>query len=263
MAKPLEGRVALVVGAGSAGCGLGIGRATAMAFARAGARVAAIDKSMASAFETARLIRDEGGVCLPLAADMTDEQEASAAIARCLDETGRIDILQNNIGSADPGGPVEMDLDVFQRSMMLNVGCAFLSCKYVLPPMLRQGGGVITNVSTIASLRWVEAPLIGYASFKAALNAFTQQIAVQYAEHNIRANVIVPGRMDTPMLRETFASQYPSVEELIADRSRMVPGGKLGSPWDVADASVFLASDGARYINGVLLPVDAGVLCRC
>ncbi len=258
----LKGKVALVLGAGSSRPGLSIGKATSIAFGRAGAAVVAVDVDDEAAAAVADEIRSEGGTCEPVSADVTDSALLKRAVDAAMARFGRIDILHNNVGVAHVGGPVEMTEETWLASMRLNVGSAFLSCKHVLPIMEAQGGGAITNVSSISGMRWVGVPMIAYSSFKAALNNFTQNVALQYAPKGIRANVVIVGRMDTPILRASLGHLYENDEALIADKSSICPTGKLGEPWDVAAASIYLASDAAKYVTGVLLPVDGGVLCQ-
>ena len=260
--RSLSDRVALVLGAGAARSGWGIGQATAAALADAGAIVVATDIREDALFETKRMINNRGGRCEAVVADATLGVDTARVVDTCLQRFGRIDVLHNNIGVVHLGGPVEMSEETWLKSMQLNVGSAFLSCKHVLPVMERQGLGVITTISSIAGLRWVGVGMIGYSTFKGALIAFTQSIALQYGRKGIRANVIVPGRMDTPMMRASFESTYPDEAALVAAKAEICPTGVLGDAWDVAHAAVFLASDEAKYITGAVLPVDGGVLCQ-
>lgn len=142
------------------------------------------------------------------------------------------------------------------------MGPLFWTCKYVLPIMEAQRSGSIVNISSIASVRWIGTAYIGYAAFKAAVNQFTQATALQYARKGIRANAILVGMMNTPVIRTVLAPQFADEEAMIAARDAACPTGSMGDAWDVAWASVFLASDEAKYITGVLLPVDGGMTCR-
>lgn len=261
MAKRLEGKVALVFGAGAVGPGWGNGKATAVLFAREGAKVVAVDVNAAAARETEGIIRAEGGVCEAVQADVTRPADVERAVKLCMDRHGRIDVLQNNVGLTHLGGPVDMSQETWHASMEINVGYMFTACKHVLPIMERQGGGAIVNVSSIASMRWLGIEFIGYSTFKAAVNQFTQSVAMQYAKKGIRANAVVPGRMDTPTAKQQLNTLYASEAELLAQRAATCPSGKQGDGWDIAYASLFLASDEAKYINGVILPVDGGVTC--
>ena len=262
MANRLENKVALVIGAGAIGPGWGNGKATAVAYAREGARVVAVDRNFDAAQETAAIIRAEGGVCEPVAADVTVSDDVERAVARCMALHGRIDILHNNVGMAMLGGPVEMSQKTWDDSMAVNIGYMFLTAKHVLPIMEAQGKGAIVNVSSIASIRWLGTAYIAYSASKGAVNQFTQAIALQYAGKGIRANAILPGMMDTPVVRVQLIADAVSEEALLARRNAACPTGAMGDAWDIAWASVFLASDEARYINGVLLPVDGGMTCK-
>ncbi|MBU3738020.1 MAG: SDR family oxidoreductase [Rhodoferax sp.] len=262
MARRLQDKVALVLGAGSIGPGWGNGKATAVAYAREGARVVAVDLDLAAAQETAGLIHAEGGLCEPLQADVTRDADVARLVAHSLAWQGRIDILHNNVGMAYLGGPVEMSEQTWNQSLQVNLGGLFLSTKHVLPVMEAQGAGAIVNVSSIASIRWLGTAYIGYASAKAAVNQFTQAIALQYARRGIRANAILPGMMNTPTARASLGSTFADEADLVARRNAACPTGAMGDAWDIAWASVFLASDEAKYITGVLLPVDGGMTCK-
>lgn len=262
MGTRLKGKVALVFGAGSIGPGWGNGKATAVAYAREGARVIAIDLNAEAAKETAAIIHSEGGACEAVTANVTVSEDIRSVVSHTMGLHGRIDILHNNVGMAYVGGPVEMSEKTWNDSMLLNVGSLFLTCKHVLPVMEAQGAGAIVNVSSIASIRWLGTPYISYAASKAGVNQFTQAIALQYARKGIRANAILPGMMDTPTARVALNSQFDDEADLVARRNAACPTGSMGDAWDVAHASVFLASDEARYITGVLLPVDGGMTCK-
>ncbi len=262
MTGRLKGKVAIVFGAGSIGPGWGNGKATAVAYAREGARVYAVDRNPAAAEETVGIIRAENGTAESMVADVTDSDAVARAVDGCIGRFGRIDILHNNVGMASIGGPVEMSEAVWDASMRLNIGSLFLTCKHVLPIMEAQNAGAIVNVSSIASIRWLGSAYISYSASKAAVNQFTQAIALQYARKGIRANAILPGMMDTPTVRTALQSEFADEAELIAKRNAACPTGAMGDAWDIAWASVFLASDEAKYINGVLLPVDGGMTCK-
>lgn len=258
----LQDKVALVFGAGSIGTGMGNGRATAIAFAREGARVIAVDKNLDSAEETAAEIALEGGQCRAVRADVTDAASVAATVQECVDRHGRIDILHNNVGMATLGGPVELPERVWDQAMALNLKSLFLTCKYVLPIMEAQGSGTIINISSIASIRWLGTAYISYAASKAGVNQFTQALALQYARQGIRANAILPGMMDTPTARESLKATAASEAALVQSRHDACPTGRMGDAWDIAWASVFLASDEAKYITGICLPVDGGMTAK-
>ncbi|MGO8798470.1 MAG: SDR family NAD(P)-dependent oxidoreductase [Roseiarcus sp.] len=261
MTGRLIGKAAIVFGAGSSGPGWGNGKATAVLFAREGARVACVDISADAAIETADLIRSEGGTALPIAADVTNLKSVQSAVDRMHAEFGRIDILQNNVGVAHMGDPIQLEEAEFAAALDVNVGSVHRAAKAVLPLMLASGGGAIVNVSSIAAVRWTGYPYFAYYAAKAAVNQATVALALQYARRGVRANCVMPGLLDTPMIYRQISASYRSVEEMVVARNAMVPLGRMGDAWDVANASVFLASDEARFITGVCLPVDGGQSC--
>ncbi len=262
MAGRLQDKVALVFGAGSIGSGWGNGKATAVLYAREGARLAIVDSNPAAVDETAGLIRAEGGDCLALVADVTNAHLVETAVDAAVQHFQRIDILHNNVGFADLGGPVELAEDVWDRAIDVNLKSMFLTCKYVLPIMVRQGKGAIVNISSISSLSWLGSSYVSYAAAKAGVNQLSRAIAMEYARRGIRCNVVLPGFMHTPVIQAVFNSPGADPAELVRKRNSLCPTGQMGDAWDVAHASLFLASDEARYINGVLLPVDGGMTCQ-
>ena len=259
MSGKLAGRVAIVFGAGSVGEGWGNGKATAVAYARAGAKVVAVDREDAAAAATARIIAAEGGEALPVAADVTRLAEVEASVRAAIARFGQLDILHNNVGITAKGGPVETTEKVWDRVMAVNVKSMFLTCKCILPIMERQKRGVITNISSLASIRWTGYNYSAYYASKGAVNQFTRGIAIEYAARGIRANAILPGLMDTPHIHQHISGFYGTPEEMTAARHAMSPTGRMGDGWDIAHAAVFLASDDAKYINGIELPVDGGL----
>ncbi|MBE0691858.1 MAG: SDR family oxidoreductase [Aquamicrobium sp.] len=261
MSGRLKGKSAIVFGAGSSGPGWGNGKAAAVAYAREGARVACVDLVAGAAAETAAIIRGEGGTALALAADVTDLASVRNAVAEVADAFGGIDVLHNNVGVTHMGGPVELDEEKFQAALDLNIGPVYRTAKAVLPYMIEAGGGAIVNISSLAAIRYVGYPYFAYYATKAAVNQATVALAMQYARSGIRANCIMPGLIDTPLIYKQISGQYASADEMVAARNAMVPLGRMGTAWDVAAAAVFLASDDARFITGVCLPVDGGQSC--
>ena len=267
----LAGRVAIVAGAGQTpGPVIGNGRATALLFARAGAHVIALDRDRASAEETVAMIaadasgRDGGGA-EALVADVTEEEALIAAVRAIVGRHGRIDVLQNNVGVAYTGGDsplADLDEASFDRVMAINLRGTVMACKHVVPVMRDQGRGAITNISSIAAA--VDYKSVTYKASKAGMIAFSRQLALDCAADGVRVNAILPGYMDTPMAVDTQARRTGRPRQEIADaRDRTVPlKGGMGSAWDVAQASLFLASDAARFITGVALPVDGGTMAR-
>ena len=261
MVDRLKGKTAIVFGAGSSGPGWGNGKAAAVAYAREGAQVACVDLVQAAADETAAIIEGEGGVSAAIAADVTDAASVASAVSEVVSRFGRIDILHNNVGVTHMGGPVELTEEQFKAALDLNIGPIYRTAKAVIPHMLQQGGGAIVNISSLAAIRWVGYPYFAYYATKAAVNQATVALAMQYARQGIRANCIMPGLIDTPLIYKQISGQYASVDEMVAARNAAVPVGRMGSAWDVAHAAVFLASDEAQFITGVCLPVDGGQSC--
>ena len=275
----LQGKVAIVLGAGqSPGEGIGNGRATTLRFAEEGAKVLAVDRYLASAEETAAAFAERsrrradsgvppggGGECVAYAADVTQEPALLAAIGAAHARWGRIDILHYNVGVSLAGGdagPIEITEEAFDTVFRANLLGYVMACKHVLPVLRTQGSGVILGISSVAA--WADYAYVAYKASKAAMIAFTQQLAVQNAPYGIRANAILPGLMDTPMAVDTRArASGKSRAAVAAERNARVPlRGGMGTAWDVANAALFLASDEARFITGIALPVDGGTLAR-
>lgn len=262
MGKRLEGKVAMIVGAGSVGPGWGNGKATAVRFAQEGASVFAVDIRQAAAEETRTIIESEGGVCVTHAADVTHSESVRTMVRTCEERFGRLDVLVNNVGIAALGGPVEQSEEDWDRVMDTNVKSMFLTCKYVLPVMERNGGGSIVNISSLAGVRWAGVPYVSYSASKAAVNQLTSVVAMQYARKGIRVNAILPGLINTPMFVEPLKAHYGNIDEMMRIRNEMCPTGSMGEAWDIANAALFLASDEARYITGAQLLVDGGLHCQ-
>ncbi len=260
----LADKIAIVVGAGqSPGEGMGNGRATVLRFAQEGAKVLAVDNDLASAEETVAMARQAGGECAAFAADVTREATLAAMAEEARRRWGRIDVLHYNVGVSIAGGDAplaEIAEAAFDRIAAINLRGAIMACKHVVPVMREQRSGVIITISSVAA--WEQYPNVVYKATKAGLIAFTQQLAIQNAEFGIRANVILPGLMDTPMAVDTRARHAgKSRAEIAAGRDARVPlRRKMGTAWDVANAALFLASDEANFITGVALPVDGGAL---
>lgn len=265
MGDRLKDKVAIVTGAGSVGPGWGNGKATAVLFAREGAKVLGTDINLAAAEETKSIIDREKGLCSIMKVDVSKAEEVKAMVVQCLKTYGRIDILHNNVGIVVVGGPVEVDEATWDRVMAVNLKSMYLTCKYVLPHMEKQGGGVVTNIASIAGIRSLGVPYVTYSTTKAGILGFTQSIAMQYAHKNIRANSILPGLMNTPMIVEPLKGVYGGgdVQRMIEVRNQQCPTKKMGEGWDVAHAALFLASDEAKYITGAELVVDGGITCKC
>jgi NAD(P)-dependent dehydrogenase (short-subunit alcohol dehydrogenase family) len=267
MSGRLDGKVAVVIGAGSIAPGWGNGKATAVLFAREGARVLCADINEQAAQETAQIIADEGGDALALQVDASKAADVERLMQTSVERFGRLDVLDNNVGIMEVGDVVELSEQRWDRVFDVNLKSCFLAMKHAIPIMERQGGGAIVNISSIASLGHSGVPYIGYSTTKAAVNHLTAATAVDYAAKRIRVNAILPGLMKTPMVAaavEGMAASYEAedVEEMWKARDAQVPMGHMGDAWDVARAAVFLASDEARYITGVALAVDGGITLR-
>ncbi|HEY8152683.1 MAG TPA: SDR family oxidoreductase [Myxococcota bacterium] len=260
----LKDKVAVVVGAGQTpGETIGNGRATALLFAREGARVVLVDRDFESASETQRLVEAEGGTCFAVRADVTREEDCHAFVRAAVDAYGRLDVLHNNVGIGGSDDEIlSLSEESWDRIMDVNLKGIFFSSRSALPVMREQRSGCILNISSIASV--CSTGIVAYKTSKAGVNALTHQIAMENAKYNIRANAILPGLMNTPMAIEGI-SQARGIprEEIIRKRDKSVPlGAKMGTAWDVAFAALFLASDEARFITGVMLPVDGGQSAR-
>src|SRR5947199_925538 len=262
----LKDRVAIIIGAGqSPGEGIGNGRATALTFAREGAKVLCVDHNLASAQETADMIADQHGTAVAFKADVTKNAEIKAMVADAHHRWSRIDILHNNVGVSLAGGDAELlaiTEEAFDRCVAINLKSCILAAKHVIPIMRRQASGVIINISSMAVI--TTYPYVAYKATKSSMVAFTEQLAYQNASYGIRANVILPGLMNTPMAVDTRAREFKKTRaEVEAERDSKVPlRKKQGTGWDVANAALFLASDEANFITGVTLPVDGGASVR-
>jgi NAD(P)-dependent dehydrogenase (short-subunit alcohol dehydrogenase family) len=262
----LKGKVAMVVGAGSIGPGWGNGKATAVTFAREGAEVFCVDRNEAAAEETAKIIAGEGGKAAAFTADVSRAGEVEAMVAACLKTFGRIDVLDNNVGIAEMGSVVEVTEESWDHVFAVNLKSAYLAMKHVIPIMVRQGGGSIINISSIASIRHMGLSYVSYGTSKAAMNQMTRTTAVEFASKHVRVNAILPGLMKTPMVEHSagLAASYAKgdVEAMWRARDAQVPMGHMGDAFDVANAALFLASDESHYVTGIELVVDGGITCK-
>ncbi len=264
MSSRLEDKVAIIMGAGQTpGDTIGNGRATAILFAREGARVLVVDQRLDSAAETVDMIEAEGGRAVAIEADATSDSACAALVKDCLETHGRVDILHNNvgIGGAD-AGPAHIEEESWDHILSVNLKSVIFPCKAVLPTMREKRSGAIINISSIAAV--CSTGIVAYKTSKAGINAYTQSLAIGNAKYGIRANVIMPGLMETPMAIEGISKGLGiDKQELIRTRNEQVPlRGKMGTAWDIAHAALFLASDEAAFITGVALPVDGGQTAR-
>ena len=255
MAGRLAGKTAIVTGAGSRAPGIGNGRATAILFAREGADVLLVDRDEGAALATRELIREDGLEAEVLAADVTSAEDCRAMAAAAVQRFGRLDVLHNNVGIGSRGTVEQVSEEEWDEVMRVNVTSMMLAAKAAVPAMRDSGGGAIVNVSSIAALR--PRGLTAYSVSKGAVATLTQALAVDHGPDGIRANCIMPGPVYTPMV---YAA---GMSDELRERRRMASLLQVeGEPWDIAWAAVYLASDEAKYVTGVILPVDGGVTVR-
>ena len=247
----LEGKVAIVTGAGSSGPGVGNGKAASVLFAREGAKVLLVDINTDHAQETLELITAEGGDASVFQADVTNADHCRSMVESAVERYGRLDILDNNVGVILRAKFADIDPEDWDRVMVINLKSMMLASQSAIPRMIDSGGGSIINITSVAGIRaWSDA---AYAASKAGIIGLTQTLAAEYGRHGIRANAIAPGAVYTPMV----AWQLSEEAREIRRESTLL--GTEGTAWDVAWAAVYLASDEARWVTGVLLPVDGGV----
>jgi len=255
--KRLENKIAIVIGAGQTpGDTIGNGRAISVLFAKEGAKVVLVDKSLEAAQETEKEIKREGGDSHSVKADITNIDDCEAVTDKCMALYGRIDILVYNVGTGDGRSSVEMPVERWDLVFDVNLKGLFYMYRFVLPIMEKQESGALLNISSIAAI--APTPMLAYRSSKAGMNALTQSIAVHYAKKGIRANAIMPGLLDTPMAIEGLSTALGIQKDKLRDaRNKQVPlKGGMGTAWDVAYATLFLVSDEAKFISGAILPVD-------
>lgn len=247
----LKNKVSLITGAGS-----GIGRATALQFASEGATVVIVDRDPDTAEKTLALVEQAGGIGLALAVDVTQEQQVAEAIARTVQQFGRLDILHNNAGVSVLKPITETTEADWDFLFGVNLKGMFFGCKHAIPPMVQQGGGVIIN--TASELSIIGQPLYSaYCATKGGVLAFTRALSVEWAAQGIRVNAICPGPTDTPMLQAEFQiAADPAAEATAAIGS--IPAGRLGTPEDIARVALFLASDDAAFVQGAAIVADGG-----
>ena len=263
MGRRVEGKIAIVTGAGSVARGVGNGKASAVVYAREGAKVVLVDINRSAAEETAAMIAQQGGESIVVRADVGRSGDCEGVVKECLARYGRIDILHNNVGIEIPGGLEETTEQSWDTTMTVNVKSMFLMCRYVIPHMLAQGAGAIVNISSINAIRTLPALSLAYAVSKAGVIALTREIAVEYAARGIRANAILPGMMATPFVVASLTTAYGGeVDDMMKRRDALCPTGRQGESWDVAYLALFLASDEAKYVTGAALVVDGAQTCR-
>jgi NAD(P)-dependent dehydrogenase (short-subunit alcohol dehydrogenase family) len=263
MSGRLDGKVCVVVGAGQQpGATLGNGRATSIRFAEEGARLLLIDRDPDALVGTASDIAHLGVVPHTLLIDITADDAPDTIVETVMAEYGCLDVLHNNVGvGLGDAPPHRLTDETFDRIMDVNLRAMWRTCRSAIPTMRAQGSGVITNVSSIASV--AAANIAAYRMSKAGVDALTKNLAVTNAKYGIRANAILPGLIDTPIGVDAAAAALGiDRDDYASRRAAAVPMGHQGSAWDIANAAVFLASDEAAFISGVCLPVDGAQSAR-
>ena len=261
----LDGKVAIVTGAGCVGPGWGNGRAIAVRFAEEGARVFAVDIELHAMDETLTLVREAGGQATPYACDVTDAKAIAALVTACQATYGGIDILVNNVGGPSPGGPVRLSEEDWDAQIDVNLKSVFLMCKHVMPVMEAKGLGAIVNIASTSGIRWTGTSAVGYAAAKAGVIQFGRVVGVEYASKGIRVNTVVPGQLHTPLVDAVLAKDQSGgdIETLLKRRQSRIPLPFMGDGRDTANAALYLASDEARFVTATEIIVDGGMSARC
>lgn len=264
MGERLAGRTALIVGAGQTpGTTIGNGRAMAVTFAREGARLVLVDRSAEQLEHTLELVRAEGAEAVPVIADIASDDGPASVVRAANDAFGSFDILVNNVGIGfGDDVPHRLTDDGYDRIMDVNLRATWRTCREALPTLRATGHASIVSISSVAAVAFSPG-LTAYGLSKAGVNALTASIALTNAKHGVRANAIMPGLVDTPMgVDAVAAARGIERDELASARAAMVPMRRQGSAWDIANAALFLSSDEAGWITGVVLPVDGGQSAR-
>lgn len=247
----MAGKVAIVTGAGAEGDGIGIGRAIAVVLAGEGAKVCLVDLDAQRAQDTLKQIQSMGAEAFVISANVTLRDDCARIVEETMSRYGRLDVLVNNVGVATPVALEADDEEAWTRVLNINLTSAMLMSRYSVPAMTQNGGGSIINISSIAGIRAHGS--IAYGPSKAAMAALARELTVLYGRQGIRANTVAPGHVLTPLAMSLLP------EQMRVKRRNVGPLGIEGDGWDVALAVRFLASDEARFITGVHLPVDGGV----
>lgn len=254
-AQRLAGKVAIVTGGGSRAAGIGTGRAASILFARHGARVLVVDRDLAAAKDTVGMIDEEGGEAVAFHADVTSADACAEMVGDAVGRWGRLDILDNNLGIEGPGTILDVDESGWDKVLDVNVRSTIQASRAAVPAMAENGGGAIVNLASISAFR--PRGLTPYTTAKGAIIALSRAMAVDHAAQGIRVNCIAPGPLYTPMV---YAD---GMDEELRDRRRSAsPLGIEGTGWDIGHAALYLVSDDARYVTGVVLTVDGGVSIR-
>lgn len=265
MTRRLEGKIAIITGAGCVGPGWGNGRAACVRFAQEGAKIFAVDLRADTMEETLDRVRAVGGDIEPYLCDVTNRVAVEAMVESCVAHFGAIDILVNNVGGSAKGGGTTLTEEDWDRQLDFNLKSVFLTCRSVLPHMVANGAGAIVNTASTSGIRYTGSPQIAYASAKAAIIHFSKVTAVEFAPKGVRVNTVVPGQLHTPMVETRLAGQRMGgdVDTLLQSRVRRIPVGWMGDGRDTANAALFLCSDESRFVTGTEIIVDGGMSARC
>ncbi|MFC9833676.1 SDR family NAD(P)-dependent oxidoreductase [Rhodococcus sp. NPDC127530] len=248
----LQGRTAIVTGAGAQASGIGNGRAAAVLLARAGARVVLVDAVADRLDETIDLVAQVGGESLPVVADVTDETACRNIVEATLERFGGVDVLVNNVGvGGPPDDVVDLDIEAWRRLVDLNLTSMILMSKFTIPHMRAAGRGSIVHLSSLGGT--ISHPRPAYAATKGAVLSLTRSMAVTHGPEGIRVNAVAPGIVYTPMVAAEGLS-----DEARRQRAAMVPLRTEGTGWDVGEAVLYLAGERARWVTGTTLTVDGG-----
>lgn len=260
----MQNRTVLVSGGGSDSAGWANGAAAAVMYAAHGAQVFVVDREFDRAQVTVDHIVALGGTALAHEADVTDEACVQDAVLRCVATYGLLDTLHNNVGIVTLGGITDLALADWQHALNVNMTSMFLTCKHALPHLERAGRAAIVNIGSVSGIRHTGVAMVAYAATKSAVGQFTRSIALEYAARGVRANAVLPGLMHTPLVTNSMQGTFGAIDAagLIAARDALCPTGKMGTAWDVALASLFLASHEAEYVTGIELVVDGGLSAR-
>ena len=251
MSGRVEGKVAIVTGAGTTGSGVGIGHAISVAFGREGATVLLVDNVPENAEATRRVIEDNGGKAGVFAGDVSRPAACEAMVAAATETFGALDILVNNAAISRHVSILETSVELYESVIGINLTGSFMACKFAIPALIARGGGSIVNIGSIAGVRDSGSTHPAYCASKAALLGLMVDLAGAYGRNNVRVNTVLPGIVATPML-----DSISQIDEETRGRLNLL--GRMGSAWDIAHTVLFLCSDEAAYITGVTLPVDGG-----
>jgi NAD(P)-dependent dehydrogenase (short-subunit alcohol dehydrogenase family) len=245
----LANKIALITGAGS-----GMGKTASMLFAKAGAKVAAIDVNGDAASDTAREIKAGGGEAFSFRADVSKTEDVKAMVAATIETLGLPNVLYNNAGiEGEAGFLAQLSEDAFDRVIAINLRGVWLGMKYTLPQMIKAGGGSVINTASVAGIVGLRGSS-AYCAAKAGVIALTRVAALEYGRYNIRVNCICPGSIDTPMVERITGGVGMSPEAL----KRSSVFGRVGKPEEIANMAIFLASDESTFATGAPFVVDGG-----